>query len=436
MSRFLFVFLLFLLIACSPPIESTIQPTAIEAQIELLPSPTQISPTATSTSELQLEPTPLPPTATSIPPTETAVSPTETPASATIEVVVTGDCLRLERPFVYTQAESNHQFESLVAQERCALDITVENGSFEVSLVEPTIGLYGTLLSHNHADLIRIDFDGSIYDLGVPVGPFWGGRLHMIANEQWMVWGDGGFNPENEDEFVAQLMMADVNGRNQQVIYEHITDLPEKLLPEIFFPIGIHPNGDVLFSIEPAGRGGGWFYTGDSTNLYRISPNSPDKTDEDLLFECPDSPFCIGDFTDDFRYFAAADFGSKTIFIVDVETGEQVWESVEDRSFVGRPIFNAEHDLAFVAVDVIDETNLLRPEKGLINILEYPYDGSLIRLEAELASDLIGWIDEQSILYLELTSNVNGERRFPIINRNGEEIGEWDSEQRLRGLFR
>lgn len=70
---------------------------------------------------------------------------------------------------------------------------------------------------------------------------------------------------------------------------------------------------NVLFSLEPMGRGGGWINVGDYSNLQQIpaaggTPNT--------LFDCEPaySPFCIGGFNRDFSHFAYTDRDNKQLF--------------------------------------------------------------------------------------------------------------------------
>lgn len=203
-------------------------------------------------------------------------------------------------------------------------------------------------------------------------------------------------------------------------------------------PIGFLPDGKVVFSIEPSGRGGGWVYTGEYSNLYQTTTDSAEKRGGDRLFSCPtNTPFCVGDLTDDLSHFVNVDSTKQTIYIVNLDTRSEVWRTtITDHTFIGQPQFNADGDLAFVAVDVIEDGNALRPENGSIRVIDFPYDGDVDLISAELATNVITWIDDTHILYYELTSNNNGKWRYPIIDREGAEVRTWTSKGRFPTIIR
>lgn len=429
---FLFFSFIFFATSCAAPVEpaaqatatSTITPPATEtiASLPATTTPLPTQPAASPTAIPTQPPTPIPPTAT--------------PTEPEPDVVFAGDCMGLERPLIHTRINTTHELLSLTSGNRCTFQLNNEVQLSDVSAVTET-GIFGTNSVKERPEIIRINFDGSITPLNISVDSFFGSNIYVTISDTQIVWSDGSFASEAYDQFTATLWIANLDGTNPRQIYEHETDFAQSPLAEILIPIGIHPNGDVLFSIEPAGRGGGWIDRGDYSNLYQTATDSAEKSDNDQLFSCPNgTSFCIGAFTYDLSHFAYADSETNTIAIVELASDAEVWQTmIPGRSFIGRPKFNSDKDLAFVAVDVIDEGTFLRPENSYIGLIDFPFDGSISQLQTELGSDIIAWIDDEQILYYELTKNVNGERRFPIITRSGEEIGEWPGEGRYPSLI-
>lgn len=424
---------LFLLFGCVPSEETDLLNTSVNENLSTpLPEPSQTTPIV-QTAEPTSAPTELP---TAVP-TEAPiiVSPTNTPSSVT-QLEIEGDCASLKRPITYTTIGTSHEFLGLVDNGRCTLRFP-EDQQFTFSRTMTIDGIYGSIFETGQLKLVRVNFDGTISDLNITVGGFFVGYVYASANHAQIVWSDGDGNPDNPDEFIAKLWVANSDGSDPRVIYEHATDLTTTY-NEILIPIGFLPNGNVLFSIEPAGRGGGWVYTGEHSNLYQTAVDSTEKQASDRIFTCPtETPFCVGDFTDNFSHFASTDSEKQTMYIVQLDTRSEVWRTtVSHRTFIGRPQFSSNRDLAFVAVDVVDNGNALRPENGYIGLVNFPYDGEVEQVTAEFASDIVTWVGNETVLYYELTSNVNGEWRYPLITRDGVEVGVWESNGRFPSVIK
>lgn len=414
--------------SCTIPTKNTVQPTGTNTS----PPPVIAIETATAT--------PPPSSTATIPPTQepTTVPPTPTPEpTAQQAVLIEGDCGALQRPVAYAFIDPIHEFTSLADNARCTVVFPAgQQFSFDKAITNE--GIYGSLFADAQLRLIRLNFDGTITELQAQIGGFYSGAILVSAETGQIVWADGDSDPDNPDLFIAKLWIANSDGSEQRVIYEHTTNLVEALILEIFKPIGFLPSGEVLFSIDPAGRGGGWIDTGEHTNLYQTATDSAEKRPEDRIFVCPDNiPFCVGAFTHDFSHFASTDREAQTMYIVQVDTRSEVWRTtITDRTFIGRPQFNANGDLAFVAVDVVENNNALYPENGYIGVVDFPYEGEVGQIPVELVTDLITWIDNDQLLYYELSSNSSGNWGYPIINRNGEELGTWQSAGRFPIIIR
>ncbi|MEM8859137.1 MAG: hypothetical protein AAGD96_12495 [Chloroflexota bacterium] len=416
----------------------------VESDISTQPTELVGSPTALSEPTLQAPPTIQPtataipsPTATNLPATSTPITgPTATAANNLLnELMIDGDCSTLDRPLTYINTSIGHEIKSLITNESCLLQFPADQlFTFGGSMTAG--GIYGSIFSDDVVELVLINYDGTTNKLNITVGGFFTRHIITSADGSQIVWSDGDGDPENPDQFISKLWMANADGSDPRVIYQHMTNLAEALILEVMMPIGFMSNGNVLFSIEPAGRGGGWVYSGEHTNLMQTSTNTLEKTEKDLLFTCPErSPFCVGDFTDDFSHFAYTDTEQQALFIVDVISGVDVWQMTEsDRSFIGRPQFNVDKDLGFIAVNVVETGSRLQPENGYVGLVDFPYNEVEI-LTAERASDLITWINDDQLLYYELGRTLD-EWRYPIIGRAGTEIGQWESESRFPQIIK
>ncbi|MEM9776310.1 MAG: hypothetical protein AAF902_17170 [Chloroflexota bacterium] len=418
-----------IIISCTTNPAIPVEPTPTSALLIATPMSTEeplpsLQPLATVPSA---------PTVTYVYPTLTPLpEPTtiETRLDSVDELTIDGDCAALERPLTHSTLDSFYEIKSLVSNETCTLRFPAEQ-TFTPGGSMTDEGIYGSIYQNDKVELVRINFDSSITYLNVTAGGFFTQNIIISADDSQIIWSDGDGNPDNEDEFISKLWIANADGSEPRVIYEHTTDLTEALLVEIMMPIGILPNGTVLFSIEPAGRGGGWVYTGEHTNLVQTSAESVVKTENDLIFDCPEhTPFCVGDFTNDFSHFAYTDSQKNILHVVEMISGEAVWQlSDRTRSFIGRPQFNADKDLAFMAVDVIDEGNRLRPANGYIGIVDFPH-AAVQYVPSERVSNLISWIGIDQLLHYELGDTVE-DRRYPIITRDGSVVSEWEIKARF-----
>lgn len=412
------------------------EPTVLSTSPTPLPDPTAtvLPPTPTAVSSPTMEPTAVSPTATTLP-TATAVLPTPEPAPE--GVTIDGDCFDLERPLTYTAVGEQHEFLSLTTNKRCTLQFS-PGQQFAFHGAYSDNAIFGTLFANEQLQLIRIGKEGTVEPFGVKVSGFFSHRMLVSPDGSQVVWADGDGDPNDPEQFVSQLWIANSDGSEPSVIYEHKTNLSEALLLEILIPIGFRPSGEVLFRIEPSGRGGGWIDHGEYSNLVQTAVISVEKQEEEQIFSCPpETPFCIGDFSDDFTRFAYADSLLHSLTIVEIASGNTLWQTtISDRTFVGQPQFNLDGDLAFIAVDVVDDGNALHPENGYIGVIDAPYDGDETQLSAELATVVVTWIDDEKLLYYELSSNSSGEWRYPVLTRDGEEVGVWQSDGRFPQVIR
>ncbi|MCB0013424.1 MAG: hypothetical protein KDE34_16040 [Anaerolineales bacterium] len=377
------------------------------AASENIPTPTA----ATTLPPPTAEPT-APPTST-LPPTNTAVAPTETPTPAPIFEMV-DDCTLLQPPLLTLPVSDGIRFVDPLSLAECQM-VFLGNGRFDFANLWHDNQVYGVLYeSADTISLVQLGVDGSHTELLSFAGNFHTGNILISPGGESLAWAAGG---GRDDRFVASLWLATTAGDDPHVVYEVETALTELML-QIIYPIGFDTSGRILFSLEPNGRGGGWIYSGEYSNLYRLDPASGAVEE---LFSCTEAtgPFCINDFTADFAQLAYTNVSQQAIVIYDlVQQTTQQTVVVDSHSFIGRPYFGPNDELAFMAVDVVQEGSQLEPKNGQLGLLAPPYDGPVQWLTTERINEFHGWLDGDNLLYSELLTVPD--IVLLVINRDGE----------------
>ena len=114
---------------------------------------------------------------------------------------------------------------------------------------------------------------------------------------------------EDEEIVVSELYSAKADGSEVQLLHsvDNAAEVKrgEPYIAWMIQPLRFVDDSDLLFTVQPDGRGGSWnSSTGRYSNLYQKSLSGGDAT---LVYECPEddySSFCIGDISADNAYFA------------------------------------------------------------------------------------------------------------------------------------
>jgi hypothetical protein len=228
---------------------------------------------------------------------------------------------------------------------------------------------------------------------------------------------------EDEEIVVSELYAANADGSEVQLLHR-VDNSAEVKRGEPYMawtvqPIRFLDNGDLLFTIEPDGRGGSWnASTGRYRNLYQ---NSMSRGDNGLVYECPvedDSSFCIGDISADGAYFAVTkrDTGEITVFQMDgMPAGTY---SGPGQDYVGHPTFSPAGDLVFMSADVLEDRITI--DQAFMSLVLKPYEKEATTILREPLSYIWDWVDEQHILYTAVEVGQGNSFLLSLVNLEGD----------------
>jgi hypothetical protein len=373
-----------LLAACTPQISSTPQMPTIEPEPTSVPSPTAL---------IENTPTPLPP---------------PNPAPQITAVFQTGNCATIPHPFLASVEPDTNSYTltNPIDKSICTFQLTVDDPEWDsldvAAYTSDGLWLTATRVAETNGErwyefdvvLYFAGFDGAVSQvMRTPIN----GNLLILPEQNHIFWSENGlFEPDGND-FYTRIWRANIDGSEPEILYEQIGDYEFEDVKAIHF-LGLTEVNNLLFSLEPMGRGGSWVYVGDYSNLQKIPVTGGTLT---TLFDCdPDySPFCIGGFSQDFSQFAYTDRDNKQFFIAQVDDGTILAStSAPDRDFIGRPIFNANGDVAFVVTDIEEAGGSFISANPQLNLLNYPYDEPLVSHPAPYLMTLSGFFDDDHLL--------------------------------------
>ena len=228
--------------------------------------------------------------------------------------------------------------------------------------------------------------------------------------------------PGDEEIVVSELYSAKADGSEVRLLHS-VDNAAEVKRGEPFIAWMIQPlrfvdDRDLLYTVQPAGRGGSWnSSTGQYSNLYQKSISSGEPI---LLSECPEedyASFCIGDTSADNAYFAVTkrEAGEITIFRMD---GTPVATySGPGQDYIGFPNFSPTGDLVFMSADVAEDQFTI--EQAYISLVTKPYELAATTLLSEPLSSIWDWIDEQHILYTAVEDMQTGAFSPSLVNLSG-----------------
>lgn len=207
---------------------------------------------------------------------------------------------------------------------------------------------------------------------------------------------------EGEEIIVSELYSAKTDGSDIRLLHSmdnaDAVNRGEPYIGWIIHPLRFLDESELLFTIEPDGRGGSWnAQTGRYSNLYQISISTAEN---DLIYECPAddfSSFCIGDISADSAYFAVTkrEAGEITLFHMD---GTPVGTySGPGQDYIGFPTFGPTGDFVFMTADVAGDQITI--EQAFMSLVTKPYETAAIILLREPLSYIWDWVDEQHIFY-------------------------------------
>jgi len=207
---------------------------------------------------------------------------------------------------------------------------------------------------------------------------------------------------EDEEIVVSEFYSAKADGSEVRLLHR-VDNAAEVKRDEPFIAWTIQPlrfvdDSDLLFTVQPAGRGGSWnSSTGQHSNLYQKSLSGGDAT---LVYECPEddySSFCIGDISADNDYFAVTAREAAEITIFRMDGTPVAIFSGPGQDYIGKPAFSPTGDLVFMSADVAEDQIAI--EQAYMSLVTKPYEKTAITLLEEPLSNIWGWTDEQHILY-------------------------------------
>jgi hypothetical protein len=207
---------------------------------------------------------------------------------------------------------------------------------------------------------------------------------------------------EDEEIVVSELFSAKADGSDVRLLHS-VDNAAEVKRGEPFIAWMIQPlrfvdESDLLFAVQPDGRGGSWVSsTGRYSNLYQKSLSGGDAT---LVYECPEddySSFCIGDISADSAYFAVTEREAAEITIFRMDGTPVTTYSGPGQDYIGFPNFSTTGDLVFMSADVAEDQITI--EQAYMSLVTKPYEKAAITLLREPLSFIWDWVDEQHILY-------------------------------------
>jgi hypothetical protein len=207
---------------------------------------------------------------------------------------------------------------------------------------------------------------------------------------------------EDEEIAVSELYSAKADGSELQQLHseDNVAEV-KRGTPDIAWeiqPLRFVDDSDLLFTVQPTGRGGSWnSSTGRYSNLYRMSMSRGDTT---LVYECPVddySSYCIGDISADSAYFAVTMREADEITVFRMDGTPVATYSGPGQDYIGFPAFSPTGDLVFMSADVAEDQITI--EQAYMSLVAKPYDKVAITLLREPLSFIWDWVDEQHILY-------------------------------------
>jgi len=211
-----------------------------------------------------------------------------------------------------------------------------------------------------------------------------------------------GETTEDEEIVVSELYSAKADSSEVRLLHR-VDNAAEVKRDEPFIAWMIQPlrfvdDSDLLFTVQPSGRGGSWnSSTGRYSNLYQKSLSGGDAT---LVYECPEddySSFCIGDISADNDYFAVTAREAAEITIFRMDGTPVAIFSGPGQDYIGFPTFGPTGDLVFMSADVADDQITI--EQAIMSLVTKPYEKAATTLLREPVSFIWEWVDEQHILY-------------------------------------
>ena len=378
-------------------------------------TPISIEPSATPSPTIQNTNTPLLATLTptsGIPTPTATLTPTTQPTPKDppnlIVNFTSGDCAAVPHPFIASKEPdtNNYTITNPLDQSSCTFQLTVDDpdwDSLDVEAYTPDgLWLTVTTVAETNGErwyefdvvLYFVGFDGAVSQvMRTPIN----GKPLILPEKNHIFWSENGLFESDGNEFYTLIWHANIDGSAPQILYERLNKLEFEEMKAVYF-IGLTPGENVLFSLEPMGRGGGWVYVGDYSNLQQLPVAGGTPT---TLFDCDDSysAFCIGGFSDDLSHFAYTDHTNKELFIAQVADGTILTSTTApDHDFIGRPIFNANGDVAFTITDIAEVNRGFYSPNAQLNFLNYPYDEPAITHPAPYLITLDGFFDNDHLL--------------------------------------
>jgi hypothetical protein len=226
---------------------------------------------------------------------------------------------------------------------------------------------------------------------------------------------------EDEEIVVSELYSAKADG-SQVRLLQSVDNAAEVKRGEPYIawmiqPVRFTDEGDLLFAVHPAGRGGVWnAYTGQYSNLHRISVSGGDST---LVYECPadDHSDCIGDISPDNVYLAVTERESGEITVLRTDDGTSVATYTgPGKDYIGRPSFSPTGDLVFMSADVAEDQITI--EQAYVSFVAKPYEQAAVTLVREPLI-IWNWVDGQHVLYTAVGDQQTDPFKLSLVDLDG-----------------
>ncbi|MBN1876078.1 MAG: hypothetical protein JXA33_17775 [Anaerolineae bacterium] len=198
---------------------------------------------------------------------------------------------------------------------------------------------------------------------------------------------------EGDQAYTSDLYSADADGSEIHLLYTK--DSSNRTGMWTIHPLRFTNDGNLLFTIQPAGKGGRWdAYTGRYSNLYSVPV---DGSNIALLYECStdNRGDCIGDISADNAYFAVTDRNAGEVIVYTLAGSLTARYPGPGQEYVGHPNFNFSGDLVFMSADVKDDGSI---KQGYISYAESPYKKTALPLFTGTVTYIWAWVDEGHIL--------------------------------------
>jgi hypothetical protein len=227
---------------------------------------------------------------------------------------------------------------------------------------------------------------------------------------------------QDEEIVVSELYSAKADG--SQVRLLHSVDNAAEVkrgaayMAWIVQPLRFVDDSDLLFAIQPDGKGGSWnSITGRYSNLYQVSTSRGDTT---LVYECPvdDYSDCIGDISADSAYFAVTKREAEKITVFRMDGRPVATYSGPGQDYIGFPTFSPSGDLVFMSADVAEDQITI--EQAYISLVAKPYEKAAIILLGEPLSFIWDWVDEEHVLYTAVEDKQPQAFSPSLVNLDGD----------------